>query len=183
MTQHKNKNSTEYSSRSKSGDANQYVSGVRVVGHRTVHWFRDCTDSRGHVIVGRTRQRPIRIRDKTVSRRHCEIQRVEPGSYFLRDLGSLNGIKVRTRGHYGTWVKVGRNEKIYLEPGMHIKLGNAIMVPVDADGLCPISAHNHRELSQMARETYGSCATARAIIGHSRRWACKMLGNLVKVLS
>ena len=41
--------------------------------------------------IGRAPTNSIRLEDETVSSLHAEIERVGPGKYVLRDLGSKNG--------------------------------------------------------------------------------------------
>ena len=105
-----------------------------------------------------------------MSCRHAEIQRVDRGLYFLRDLGSENGVKVRRRGHCGHWERQEKDAKVLLEPGIHIKLGRVIIVPVDADGKCPVNVRDHVQLACYTEEVYGSSAAVVGIVGRSRQW-------------
>lgn len=163
--------------------ARERVGGIRISGANAVYWFKDLLDESGRLDIGRTNQRAIRIRDMTVSRRHCEIERTAPGKYILRDLDSYNGIKVRIRGHYGKWVKQKRDGEVQLLPGIHIKLGNAIIVPVDAKGMFPINARDYEELACLAAETYGSATKAGKLVGRSRHWVAGKVKAMLKRLS
>lgn len=65
--------------------------------------------------------------DTRISRRHCQIG-IKNGSYFIKDLGSLNGT-------YLNRVKIDANQEITLTPGDRIALGSALSfifnVPTD----------------------------------------------------
>ena len=145
----------------------EYVAGLRVLGHVPVYYFRDRLDENGRLIVGRTRQRDIQINCRSVSRRHCEIVQVGPGQFMLHDLQSVNGVRVAIRGHYGSWVKC---EEVALVPGMHIKLGRAIVVPVDPRGECPVMAREHVQFAKHIKMTYGSTSAAVGYVGRCRQW-------------
>jgi len=47
--------------------------------------------------IGRQPGNELRLRDKTVSRKHAEIVRNRNGTHFIRDLGSANGLHVGRR--------------------------------------------------------------------------------------
>lgn len=158
------------------------VEGLRVLGHTPVYYFRKRLDANGRLVIGRTRSRAIQLDDRSVSCRHAEIRRVDYGLYFLRDLGSRNGVKVRERGHYGAWVKQARDAKVVLRPGIHIKLGNVIVVPVDPEGKCPINVRDHEELARAAEETYGSSAAASKVVGRSRQWVRDIVNNAGRIV-
>ena len=134
------------------------VAGIRVLGTASVYSFEDKLDSGDRLVIGRTRNREIRLEnDMAVSCRHVEIMRVEPGLYVLRDLDSRNGVKVRVRGHYGMWEPLQKKDAVLvLLPGIHIKLGTTIIVPVDGEGKCPISVRDHKDLAKHAQQTFGS---------------------------
>ncbi len=51
----------------------------------------DWTLGAGVTIVGRDPQATLSIQHPSVSRRHCEIRRLDTGSLIIRDLGSTNG--------------------------------------------------------------------------------------------
>ena len=157
----------------------EYVAGLRVLGRGGVHWFRDRLDDDGRLLVGRTRQRDIQIKCRSVSRRHCEIVHIGPGQYMLRDLHSSNGIKVAIRGHYGPWVKCA---EVVLLPGIHIKLGRSVIVPVDPRGECPVVARNHLEFAKHIKMTYGSANAAAGYVGRSRGWIDRALRKLLGAL-
>jgi len=68
---------------------------------RTGHWLMslDCRHVyplRGVVVIGRAPGCEIRLADRHVSRRHCEL-RVDGGDVRLIDLGARNGVFVN--GH------------------------------------------------------------------------------------
>ena len=69
-------------------------------------------------LVGRD-SRQLPLSDNTVSRRHCELNPGEDGSWILRDLGSSNG----------TYVNGGRVNKTHvLKLGDQVRVGRTIMV-------------------------------------------------------
>ena len=158
------------------------VAGLRVLGHSPVHWLHDQLDKTGRLEIGRVRGRGIQLEDKSVSCCHAEIQRVEAGVYILRDLGSRNGVKVRERGHQGVWIKQPKGTSVILQPGIHIKLGDVIVVPVDIEGRCPINARDHIEFARAAEETYGSAAAASSIVGRSRHWIRSLAQKIGQIL-
>ncbi len=162
------------------------VAGLRILDHTPVYWFAELLDDNGRLEIGRTKSRDIRLDDLSVSCHHAEILRVDRGLYFLRDLGSRNGVKVRERGHYGVWERAGENgrdEKVILQPGIHIKLGNVVIVPVGPDGKCPITVRDHKELARHAAEVYGSAAAATEVVGRSRHWITRMVQSVGRMFS
>jgi transcriptional regulator with GAF, ATPase, and Fis domain len=70
--------------------------------------------------LGRDPGNQVKIRDSSVSRRHCAISQVSQDSYEILDLDSqngtfVNGIKVnRTPIHHGDRVRVGTSEFMFL---------------------------------------------------------------------
>ena len=66
------------------------------------------------VVIGRASNADIQLTDDTVSRRHAELVRDPFGRWWIRDLGSRNGIKVRGQ----------RVPEHVLEPGEWVQLGN-----------------------------------------------------------
>jgi len=68
----------------------------------------------GSAIIGRSKDSDIEISDKSVSRKHAEIF-FEDESYYIRDLGSINGIKIDGR-------RIMTNTNI-LNDGNQIQLG------------------------------------------------------------
>ena len=67
------------------------------------------------VRVGRAPQNDIAVLDLRASREHCQIERVAPDQYVLRDLGSQNG--TRLNGHLV--------ERARLKPGDEVGVGSA----------------------------------------------------------
>ena len=167
------------SKKGQSRSRQEYVAGLRVLGHSGVYYFRDRLDEDGRLFVGRTHQREIRIRCRSVSRKHCEIVQIGPGQFMLNDLQSANGVRVAIRGHYGPWVKC---QEVMLVPGMHIKLGLAIVVAVDPRGQCPVVARNHVEFAKHIKMTYGSATAAESFVGRGRRWIDNAIRKAARVL-
>src|SRR5215831_3015047 len=80
---------------------------------------------RGAVRIGRGSPSEIVVEDKAISRVHTMIG-IEPTSdrgttFWVRDLGSSNGTRVRGR-------TLGADEKIALEPGDPVEIGRSTMV-------------------------------------------------------
>ena len=163
----------------KSMSRQEYVAGLRVLGHGGALYFRDRLDEDGRLVVGRTGRSGIRIRCRSVSRRHCEIVQFGPGQFMLRDLHSVNGVRVAVRGHYGPW---GKCDEVVLMPGIHIKLGRAVVVPVDPRGECPVVARDHIEFAKHVKMTYGSTSAAEKYVGRCRQWIDNALRKAMRVL-
>ena len=73
-------------------------------------WLIDLVDS--PVTLGRGEEARIRVRDRWVSRRHCEVNLVE-GKPLLRDLGAK----------HGTYVNGQLVTEVQLSPGDEIRIG------------------------------------------------------------
>src|SRR3954471_24454041 len=65
------------------------------------------------LVIGRGATADIQLTDDTVSRRHAQLVRDPFGRWWIRDLGSRNGIKVRGQ----------RVPEHVLEPGEWVQLG------------------------------------------------------------
>ncbi len=63
-------------------------------------------------VIGRSPKADLRLADPTVSSRHCRLD-IEAGNCLIHDLGSTNG----------TWINHRRIEKITLQPGDQMTLG------------------------------------------------------------
>jgi hypothetical protein len=74
--------------------------------------------------LGRHPQSDVTLDDITVSRRHADIERLDDGSYEVRDVGSLNG----------TYVNGERVERVQLANGDEVQIGKFRMVFLDALG-------------------------------------------------
>lgn len=155
------------------------VAGIRVMDRNSVYWLFERMRPDGRLTVGRTRQREIQVDDPSVSRRHCEIIHQGGGRFVLRALGSINPVAVSYRSGYDGWYEV---DEVTLQPGLYIKLGEAVIIPVDPDGGCPITAMNDAELARKAEKVYGNASEAQRRIGRSRQWIRKMTLTAKKVL-
>ena len=67
--------------------------------------------------IGRMPKNTIQILDRLFSKIHAHIVRLKDGRYFLKDLGSLNGI----------FVKGQRVKEYWLKDGDEITMGNALL--------------------------------------------------------
>jgi transcriptional regulator with GAF, ATPase, and Fis domain len=72
--------------------------------------------------IGRDRDNQLSITDQLLSRRHCTVEAVS-GGFVIRDLGSANGTYVN-----GTAVR-----ERALEHGDRIRVGNSVLLFVDAE--------------------------------------------------
>lgn len=97
--------------------------GVLVVRSGTTAGQRISLDRR-LTRLGRHPQGDVTLDDITVSRRHADIERLEDGSYEVRDAGSLNG----------TYVNGERVEQARLANGDELQIGKFRMVFLDALG-------------------------------------------------
>jgi pSer/pThr/pTyr-binding forkhead associated (FHA) protein len=68
------------------------------------------------VIVGRSSQADVRLNDRWVSRRHCEIDQID-GRVVLRDLGA----------RHGTYVNGNRVSEAVLNTGDTIRIGLTVL--------------------------------------------------------
>ncbi len=74
------------------------------------------------VIIGRDETCDIRIRDQTVSREHCTVER-EGQDFVLRDLGSTGG----------TFLDGKRVERVRLRDGIAVTVGPAVLKFFESD--------------------------------------------------
>lgn len=149
----------------KSPERTRRIAGLRQLHQNRLHMFDALFAKRAQIIVGRTRQCHIRVYDPTVSRRHCSILRMEDDRYMLRPLGSAK-VFISPAGRYGTprgiaWTTV--------DIGIYIHLGNAILIPVDANGEAPVIAWRYSEYIRDNLQLYGSANGAHQHAGIPRR--------------
>jgi len=89
---------------------------------------RTCTLEHGSVWVGAALDNDLTIEgDKTVSRRHVEIQMRDDG-ILVKDLGSTNG----------TFFQNARIREIYVQPGAELKVGQTMVRIVGEDQRVPV---------------------------------------------
>ena len=87
----------------------------------------------GRVTVGRTDRNDINIPDKPVSRKHGEIY-FEENAYYIRDLGSRNGIRVGGKRVPMDGVRLDDGAEIRLGPKTVLQFHcSALVQPVDFD--------------------------------------------------
>ena len=146
------------------------VAGVRVVGKDRVHWFREVCGPTGAIDIGRTNQRCIRIRDDTVSKRHCMIRLNSDGEYEIFDTRSFNGVRVCDRPGFRPYETVTHH---VLEVGMFIKLGRAYLVVVGEDGKVPLWGYRLSQFARLALCAYGSVGALVRTVGFKRALARK----------
>jgi len=105
------------------------------------------------ITVGRVRRHPICLNDETVSIDHCQITRSRDGQYTISDNDSTNGIFVAELGAYSPEVRV---TECVLKIGMHIRLGEVVLTPVDRCGEAPVIVKQITELYHRLVDLYGS---------------------------
>ena len=71
--------------------------------------------------VGRSSECDITFSDKSVSRKHCQVEKLSDGTFFLRDLQSKNG----------TFVDGVQVRQKHISPSSRIRLGNMNIVGSD----------------------------------------------------
>jgi transcriptional regulator with GAF, ATPase, and Fis domain len=76
--------------------------------------------------IGKASANHLCIPDPTVSRFHCVIEQT-PRGLLLRDLGSTNGTQVG-----GCWV-----DRVYVAPGVSIKIGSTLLQVLSAEAAAP----------------------------------------------
>jgi pSer/pThr/pTyr-binding forkhead associated (FHA) protein len=92
----------------------------------------------GITVVGRVASADLVIDDQSVSRRHAEI-RADNGRYFIRDLGSTNGVFVSGQS---------AQQEIQLMPGCEIRLGHCTMTFIFTNPAPPLTATPSRQILQ-----------------------------------
>ena len=151
------------------------VAGVRVVGKDRVHWFREVCGPTGAIDIGRTNQRCIRIRDDTVSKRHCMIRPNGEGQYEIFDTYSKSGVLVCERPGIRPYETVTHH---VLEVGMFIKLGRVYLVVVGEDGNVPLLAYRLSQFARLALRAYGTVGALVRSVGFKRDLAQKNKNKL-----
>jgi DNA-binding NtrC family response regulator len=107
-------------SRYSSQAATRHVFRLSVVGGPS-NGVQRLIDSR-ELRIGKAPANHLSVNDPTVSRFHCVIEQT-PRGLLLRDLGSTNGTQVG-----GCWV-----DRVYIAPGVNIKIGSTTLQVLGAD--------------------------------------------------
>lgn len=144
------------------------VAGLRILGKDRVYWFREVCSQNGSLDIGRTNQRNIRIRDDSVSIKHCLIRPRHDGRYEIFDTLSKNGVRVCVRPGFRPYRRVAHH---VLEVGLFIKLGRVYLVVVGEDGSVPLLAHRLSHFARLALRVYGTIAALVGTIGFTRHKA------------
>ena len=141
------------------------IAGLRMLKRNKRFVFDRLFRAANPITVGRTRQSDMQLRHDTVSRRHCSIERSPDGEYIIVDRGSTNGIYVADCGAYGEYRRVTR---CILKMGMHIRLGDVTITPVDAAGEAPVFVKRTSEFLLRIIRLYGSFREAANHVKPSR---------------
>ena len=157
------------------------VAGLRVMGSRQIVWFHKLFQGDANSIsIGRTNQSDVRIRDQSVSRLHCMVERVEPGRYVIIDCLASNGLLVSPYGRFSDYQQVRSAE---LDVFMRIRLGRAKLAPVLADGTSPLIVSTEKMFALEAYEVYGSARAAQNHTGMKTRRLWPLVRQLREALS
>lgn len=103
------------------------------------------------IIVGKEGHQAITISDPTVSRRHCQITRLDSNLFMLEDLGSTNGTTasglpvVRTRVAADTPLMLG-----HFQTTVGDLLGIQISKPIPTPGMAPQPAATQKKTVHIA---------------------------------
>ena len=81
----------------------------------------------GTTLIGRSSDNAICIPDRSVSRKHGEIY-FDDGRFYIRDLGSKNGIKVDEKRVLATGVTLNNGAKIQLAPQTILEFHSVALV-------------------------------------------------------
>ena len=103
--------------------------------------------------IGSAGARDLRIRHRTVSRKHCVLTTNVDGQLMLLDTGSKNRVLLAEHGQYSELRPIAWR---IVEVGDHFRIGNVTLVAVDADGRCPLRIWNGLDLVRHAIKLYGS---------------------------
>jgi hypothetical protein len=156
------------------------VCGLRVLGHPHIFWLDAMTKAdrrKRSITAGRDTACDIWLSDSTVSARHCTITVAGTAArlgYVLRDCGSKNGTFVSVQGPHGVFTRVRR---VRLKVGLHVRLGDVILVAVDRHGTCPLTVRGDDDLIAQAHRLYGSVRAAARFIGLSQGRIRRLLGS------
>jgi hypothetical protein len=115
--------------------------------------------------IGRGPRCDLRVRDVHVSQVHAIVQRRKDGAAILCDHGSTNGICVDGRL---------MDEPAIITVGMHIQLGESLLIGVNRHGSFPIVAHSIPEFCRKAAELYGNNTLAGEHVGRSREYVRRL---------
>jgi hypothetical protein len=85
-----------------------------------------------------------------------------PEGFVLCDCDSKNGTFVSAQGPYGVFMRVA---EIRLEVGLHVRLGDVMLVAVDRRGTCPLTVRDDADLVAQAHRLYGSVQRAARLLG------------------
>ena len=116
------------------------------------------------ITIGRSSECELVFSDPSISRKHCTVEKMPDGSFFLRDLQSKNG----------TFVDGVRVRQKHIGPGSRIRLGNMELRGSDLLFRFPLKEEADAE---PAREPSGSGEN-----GKTAFWAVGVLACVVLVI-
>ena len=144
------------------------VAGFRVLGRNKPGVFYIPMDqlAKRELTIGRTDNRDLRIRHRTVSRLHCVLARNVDGRLLMLDAGAKNQLELAENG-----TRRPISWRI-IEVGDHLQIGNVTLVALDADGRCPLRSWSGADLIRHAIALYGS-----------KHLACKYLDIIAEAMA
>ncbi|ACY18843.1 FHA domain-containing protein [Haliangium ochraceum] len=154
------------------------VGGLRIL--RTLHSRLILFDSirykefpKQKITIGWSRHNDIRIRNPTVSSKHCHISR-SGGGFWLVDEGAKNGVFVDDPANRdGRWHRVST---VQLQVGMRLLLGEVRISVTDQNGECPMNRIvRFSDYCRRALRLYGNPAAAASVTGLSRRFLTRFV--------
>jgi hypothetical protein len=132
---------------------NMRVGGLRILGRSAYVRLSDMQPGHRPITIGRDRENQIRIADPTMSRRHCEIAMTVDRKCIIKDCGSTNGIRISEIGWNARYRRVAWH---ILRPGMFVRLGQTVIVIVNASGRCPLAAEQLPDYLHLGLDVYRS---------------------------
>ncbi|ACY15309.1 FHA domain-containing protein [Haliangium ochraceum] len=151
---------------------NDVVGGLRIV--RTLVSKLILFDSirykafpKASITLGRTVGNDIRIRNGTISSKHCYISRTDDGQCLLIDAQSRNGVFVdEPMSDDRRWRRVST---VRLKVGMRIRLGDVRAMVTDTAGRSPLVVASESDFCRQAVTYYGTPTAASKATGFSLR--------------
>lgn len=160
------------------------VGGFRLFGEQRLFSFDALHGEHGRkqaLAIGRDEACDICLSDPAASAVHATIA-LDPfvrdplaPLFLLRDSGSRNGVHVSARGIRGPFVRV---REVQLALGLHVRIGDHMLVAMDRKGACPIVASSEADFIAQARALYGSEEEAARFIGLPVRRMRKVLARI-----
>jgi len=143
------------------------IAGLRMLDHNRVYLFENLFRGDARITIGKSRQRDIYLQDPSVNSKHALIGRLPGGKYTIYDWGGGDepGIYVSPVGLYSKYEKV---ERYTLHFGAHLRLGDVVLTPVNAQGEAPFMVWDLKDFARNSKLLYGSFREAARHVGLNR---------------